>query len=203
MLSQTQGSDLGDGEMSKDGQTPTGGGLLEVGGGGIGNMGGGMGGMGPGGMGGGLGGGMGGGGGGFGPQEKAAFAAELKAVIKPVILEVAEAKAEGAASALRKRAEAYEAANEKEKKNIVWKFEGEMLRVSEHLKDQLSQLNTDFTDNIKNVHKARARDKSDNDRVVAEHATHIEEARVDLDRHQTYFDTLAQSIALIAENINM
>lgn len=59
-------------------------------------------------------------------------------MIKPVIIEVAEAKAQEATAALRKRTEAYEAANEKEKKNIVWKFEGEMLRVSEHLKDQLS-----------------------------------------------------------------
>jgi hypothetical protein len=138
--------------------------MLEVGGGGIPSMGGGMGGLG-GGLGGGMGGGP-GGGGGFGAQEKAAFAAELKAVIKPVIDSVAEAKAEAAVTVLKKRADAYEAANEKEKKNIVWKFEGEMLRVSEHLKDQLGQLNTDFTDNIKNVHKARAREKSDNDRVL-------------------------------------
>ena len=195
VLSQTQGSDLGDGEASKEAHTPTGAGMLEVGGGGIGGMGGGIGGVGgsggPGGMGGGLGGQTPSGGGGgssgrpmmpgaaFGPQEKAAFAAELKAVIKPVIIEVAEAKAEAAAASVRKRAEAYEAANEKEKKNIVYKFEGEMLRVNEHLKDQLAEINTDFSDSLKNVHKALARNKSDSDRVIAKHMTLIQDLERD------------------------
>lgn len=135
--------------------------------------------------------------------EKMQFAGEIKAMIKPIIIEIAEAKAEGATSLHRRRTEAYEAANEKEKKNIVWKFEGEMLRLSEHLKTQLAKLNTDFEDSIKTIYKLRARDKSDYDRVLAKHAGDLHDVRVDSNRHQTYFDTLAQSIALIAENINM
>ena len=31
----------------------------------------------------------------------------------------------------------------------------------------------------------------------------IQDARIDLNRHQTYFDALAQSISLLIENINM
>jgi hypothetical protein len=94
-------------------------------------------------------------------------------MMKPIITEIAEAKAEHHTSQHKRRTDAYEAANEKEKKNIVWKFEGEMLRLSDHLKTQLAKLNTDFDDQIKSVWKIRGRDKSDNENVMKKHADDI------------------------------
>lgn len=49
----------------------------------------------------------------------------------------------------------------------------------------------------------RARDKSDNDIRFAKHDKQIEGNTVVIDEHSTHFDTIAKSIAMIIENINM
>ena len=65
------------------------------------------------------------------------------------------------------------------------------------------QVQTEVQDDIRNLHRLRARDKSDNDVVFTKHFNSIHDARVDINKHENYFETLAQSISMIAENINM
>ena len=49
----------------------------------------------------------------------------------------------------------------------------------------------------------RIRDKSDYDMVMKKHWGHIHDNKVSINRHENFFETLAQSVAIIAENINM
>jgi hypothetical protein len=53
------------------------------------------------------------------------------------------------------------------------------------------------------MQKLRARDRSDYDSQLQKLDARVAENREDIDRQGTYFDTFAQSIALITENINM
>lgn len=53
------------------------------------------------------------------------------------------------------------------------------------------------------MQKLRARDRSDYDQILAKQDARISENRFDINRHATYFDTFAQSISILTENINM
>ena len=83
------------------------------------------------------------------------------------------------------------------------RLENEMLRVTEHLKKYIMKTQEDLSDGIRELHKLRARDKSDYDLKHTEHRNRLTDHKTEINKHKTYFDTLAQSISIIAENINM
>jgi hypothetical protein len=78
-----------------------------------------------------------------------------------------------------------------------------MLTVSTHIKTKMEKLTYDFETHIKNMMKQIQRNKSDIDKIFEEQKEKMDANREDIEKHQTYFDTFAQSIALIAENLNM
>jgi len=83
------------------------------------------------------------------------------------------------------------------------KFEREMLIVSNYCKAQTKKVQSDFKDEIRSMQKLRARDRADYDVILNTMKVHIRENRADIDNHSTYFNTFAQSIALLTENLNM
>lgn len=56
-----------------------------------------------------------------------------------------------------------ESENELDKKRIVERFETELNSVTEYFKRQVQDVRTDFEDEIRQMQKMRARDKSDAD----------------------------------------
>ena len=55
----------------------------------------------------------------------------------------------------------------------------------------MKKISADFEDQLGAFKKQRARDKSDNEAKFYKNTNGIQDTRIDLNRHQTYFDALA------------
>lgn len=74
---------------------------------------------------------------------------------------------------------------------MVAKMEAELLRVSEFLAKSMTKISADFQEELGSFKRQRARDKSDYDGKLGKNTNLIQDAKIDLNRHQTYFDALA------------
>ena len=115
----------------------------------------------------------------------------MKEDFRPLIIKIADDQAEKIVKILRIRTQKYEEENEQEKINMNAKMEGELLRVGEFLKKSMTKISAEFQEELGSFKKQRARDKSDYDGKLEKHANLIQDTRIDLNRHQTYFDALA------------
>ena len=68
--------------------------------------------------------------------------------MKPMINDIAERISETKTTTLKRQVDLYEQENERDKKFTVAKIEGEMLTISNHLKNKIERLNTDFESQI-------------------------------------------------------
>ena len=69
---------------------------------------------------------------------------QFKTDMKPMINDIAERISETKTTTLKRQVDLYEQENERDKKFTVAKIEGEMLTISNHLKNKIERLNTDF-----------------------------------------------------------
>ena len=123
--------------------------------------------------------------------------------MKPVIQKIAEDISTKGCKQVQQALERYRERNERDKVDIQEKLEDEMLKVTEHLKKYIMKTQQDLSDAIRNLHKIIGRDKADQKIVNEKHFDMIQANRGEIERHKMYFDTLAQSIAILAENTNM
>lgn len=86
---------------------------------------------------------------------------------------------------------------------MVDKFETELLKLAEYYKKQIAKVNTDFAGEIRALQRQRARDRSDFDQAIGKLSERLQGYSDDLTRHQSYHETLAQMVSMLAENINM
>ena len=96
-----------------------------------------------------------------------------------------------------------ESENELDKKRIVERFETELNSVTEYFKRQVQDVRSDFEEEIRQMQKMRARDKSDADNSFKDLDKQLTVLQEDLTKYQDYFSCCAQSISIITENINM
>ena len=78
-----------------------------------------------------------------------------------------------------------------------------MVLITDYCKKQMLKVQADFGDDIRSMQKLRARDRSDYDLILQKIQDKIDENKNLLDVNQTYFETFAQSISLLTENINL
>ena len=76
---------------------------------------------------------------------------QFKVDMKPMINDIAERISETKTTTLKRQVDLYEQENERDKKFSIAKIEGEMLTISNHLKNKIERLNTDFEAQIRNA----------------------------------------------------
>lgn len=123
--------------------------------------------------------------------------------MKAMITQIGHEQADKAVRPLRLQCEDYFARNDERLRQMVEKFETELLKLADYYKKQIAKVNTDFASEIRGLQRQRARDRSDFDQAIAKLSERLQGYSDDLTRHQTYHETLAQMVSMLAENINM
>ena len=88
---------------------------------------------------------------GISPAEIKKMFAQFKNDMKPMITDIAERLSENKVVTLKRATELYQQDNERDKKLIVSKLEDEMLVISNHLKNKIAKLNSEFEAQIRNA----------------------------------------------------
>jgi hypothetical protein len=123
--------------------------------------------------------------------------------MKPMITQIAHEQSEKVVRPVRQQCEDYFARNDERLKQMVDKFETELLKLADYYKKQIAKVNTDFAGEIRALQRQRARDRSDFDQAIGKLSERLQGYSDDLTRHQSYHETLAQMVSMLAENINM
>ena len=87
--------------------------------------------------------------------------AEIKEEMKKLITEISDYQVEQAVTIVKTQLRKLEQDNELDKRRIVERFEKEIQSLTEFFNKTVSEVKKDFSDDIRNIQKMRARDKSD------------------------------------------
>lgn len=139
----------------------------------------------------------------FDAAAKTQFMQEIRTDMKGLITQIAHEQTDKGVRPLKQQCEDYFARNDERQKQMVEKFESELLKLADYYKKQIAKVNTDFATEIRALQRQRARDRSDFDQAIAKLSERLQGYSDDLARHQSYHETLAQMISMLAENINM
>lgn len=129
--------------------------------------------------------------------------AEIKDEMKTLITAISDYQVEQAVSIVKTQLRKLEVDNELDKKRIEERFEKEIAVMTADFKKQVTEVRKDFTDDIRAMQRNRARDKADQDLQYRDFYQALDGTRDDVGKHQGYLETMAQTISLLMENINM
>ena len=99
---------------------------------------------------------------------------EIKDEMKILITQISDYQVEQAVTIVKTQLRKLEQENELDKKRIVQRFEKELGNLTEYFKKAVQDVRTDFNDDIKNIKRLRARDKSDQDLKFQDHGQKLE-----------------------------
>jgi hypothetical protein len=136
-------------------------------------------------------------------MDKRKLLAEIKDEMKTLITSISDYQVEQAVSIVKTQLRKLEVDNELDKKRIEERFEKEIAVMTSDFKKQVTEVRKDFTDDIRGMQKNRARDKTDQGLQYKNFYQALDASRSDVVRHQGYLETVAQTISLLMENINM
>lgn len=136
-------------------------------------------------------------------QEKRKLVTEIKDEMKVLVTQISDYQVEQAVTIVKTQLRKLEVENELDKKRIVETFEKEIHGITEYFKKAVEDVRKDFTGDIRSMQKLRARDKSDADRAIRDINEKLALNSLDIAKHQEYFSTFAQSLAILTENVNM
>ena len=83
------------------------------------------------------------------------------------------------------------------------RFEKEISSLTDYFSKTVTEVKSDFTDDIRNMQKLRARDKSDAEVKLKDINTRLEINSTDILKHHEYFGALAQGVSILTENLNI
>jgi Rps23 Pro-64 3,4-dihydroxylase Tpa1-like proline 4-hydroxylase len=136
-------------------------------------------------------------------EQKKKFIGEIKAEMKEMVVQICTHQVDDSTKKMNFKLDQFQKQYAIDLKNTMDKFEQEMLTVSDYCKKRMEKIREEFAEDIRSMQKLRARDRSDYDQILNKIKGKIKDNKDEIDVHATYFETFANAIALLTENINM
>lgn len=91
---------------------------------------------------------------------------EIKEEMKVMITQISDYQVEQAVSVIKKQIRFMESENEMDKKRIVERFEKSIENLTNDFQNTVEEVRHKFDDDLRHLHRMRARDKSDNENTA-------------------------------------